>query len=108
MRRGRPSVWASWNRLPRSGFRAYRKADKPQVVQRNWPQGYAPDLNLVGTVAGAPAVSTVATLRNVDGKVLSGIVGFFLNGLITSHPELANNLPDREKDTFHLSDSVVG
>jgi hypothetical protein len=49
---------------------------------------YAPDVNLVGTVVGAPAVSATATLHNADGKLLNGTIGFFLNGLMASHPEL--------------------
>ncbi|MDH6291975.1 lipase family protein [Rhodococcus opacus] len=48
---------------------------------------YAPELNLKGTVVGAPPVNVASTLRNVDGKALSGVIGFFLNGLFVSHPE---------------------
>lgn len=47
---------------------------------------YAPDVNLVGTVMGAPAVSATTTLQNAEGKLLTGIIGFFLNGLIGKSP----------------------
>ncbi|MBO0852850.1 MAG: alpha/beta fold hydrolase [Nocardia sp.] len=54
--------------------------------------GYAPDVDLVGTVVAAPPVSVTATMRNVDGKFLSGAIGFFVNGLLASHPELTESI----------------
>ncbi|MFC9764160.1 lipase family protein [Rhodococcus jostii] len=50
-------------------------------------RSYAPDLNLAGTVVGAPPANVASTLSNVDGKALTDAIGFFLNGLLASHPE---------------------
>lgn len=51
---------------------------------------YAPELNLVGTFAGAPPADLLAVTDTVDGSLSGGkVVGFALNGAIARHPELA-------------------
>ncbi len=50
---------------------------------------YAPDINLVGIVAGAPPSDMFATLDHVDGGLITGAVGYAINGIIRSHPHLA-------------------
>ncbi|MFT4200286.1 MAG: alpha/beta fold hydrolase [Gordonia sp. (in: high G+C Gram-positive bacteria)] len=52
---------------------------------------YAGELNLVGTVAGAPAVDPAAVLRGAAGDrgIMSGLGGMFVAGLIDGYPELA-------------------
>ncbi len=42
----------------------------------------------MGTIVGAPPVRVTATLKKVDSKALTGVIGFFVNGLMASHPEL--------------------
>ncbi|WP_159110199.1 lipase family protein, partial [Dietzia psychralcaliphila] len=49
---------------------------------------YAPDLNLVGIAAGAPPSDMLGTLDRVDGGVLTGAVGYAINGILQVHPEL--------------------
>ena len=49
---------------------------------------YAPELNLVGTYAGAPPADLKATLEQVDGGILTGVIGYTLNGLLESDPDL--------------------
>ena len=49
---------------------------------------YAPDVNLVGIAAGAPPSDMLGTLDRVDGGVLTGAVGYAINGILEVHPEL--------------------
>lgn len=49
---------------------------------------YAPDVNLVGIAAGAPPSDMLGTLDRVDGGVLTGAVGYAINGILQVHPEL--------------------
>ncbi|MFN7242500.1 MAG: lipase family protein [Dietzia cercidiphylli] len=49
---------------------------------------YAPELNLVGIAAGAPPSDMLGTLDRVDGGVLTGAVGYAINGILQVHPEL--------------------
>ncbi len=49
---------------------------------------YAPDLNVAGTYAGAPVADLAATLAQVDGTFLTGVIAYTLNGLKRTNPEL--------------------
>ena len=49
---------------------------------------YAPDVNLVGIAAGAPPSDMIGTLERVDGGLLTGAVGYAINGILQVHPEL--------------------
>ena len=49
---------------------------------------YAPDVNLVGIAAGAPPSDMLGTLDRVDGGLLTGAVGYAINGILQVHPEL--------------------
>jgi pimeloyl-ACP methyl ester carboxylesterase len=55
---------------------------------------YAPELDLVGTYAGAPPADLKATLEQVDGGILTGVIGYTLNGLLNSDPELQPIIDD--------------
>jgi len=49
---------------------------------------YAPELDLVGSYAGAPPADLKQTLEQVDGTILTGVIGYTLNGLLKSDPDL--------------------
>ncbi|OLT35694.1 lipase [Rhodococcus sp. CUA-806] len=49
---------------------------------------YAPELDLVGTYAGAPPADLKKVLEQVDGTILTGVIGYTLNGLLESDPHL--------------------
>ncbi|WP_244881661.1 lipase family protein [Dietzia cinnamea] len=49
---------------------------------------YAPDVTLVGIAAGAPPSDMIGTLERVDGGLLTGAVGYAINGILQVHPEL--------------------
>ncbi|WP_248846375.1 lipase family protein, partial [Rhodococcoides kroppenstedtii] len=49
---------------------------------------YAPDLKIAGTYAGAPVADLAATLSQVDGTFLTGVIAYTVNGLKRTNPEL--------------------
>ena len=49
---------------------------------------YAPELDVRGAFAGAPPADLAATLDRIDGASLSGAVGYTLNGMAQSYPEV--------------------
>lgn len=51
---------------------------------------YAPDLDVVGTYAGAPPADLKELFPYADGSALVGVVGYALNSVITSYPEFAD------------------
>ncbi|WP_020108084.1 lipase family protein [Nocardia sp. 348MFTsu5.1] len=48
---------------------------------------YAPELNVRGTYAGAPPVDPLKTLALAEGGILTGAVGYALNGVYADYPE---------------------
>lgn len=67
---------------------------------------YAPEMDLVGTYAGAPPADLKATLEQVDGTILTGVIGYTLNGLLNSDPGLQpivdENINDAGKAMLNL------
>lgn len=51
---------------------------------------YAPELNIKGTFAGAPPASLDAVAGAIDNHMISGVLGYALNGALARHPELAS------------------
>lgn len=58
---------------------------------------YAPELNVVGAVAGASPVDTVATINRIDGGIASSLLVYIISSYATSYPELG--LRDRLSTT---------
>ncbi|ACC39486.1 lipase family protein [Mycobacterium marinum] len=56
---------------------------------------YAPELDVVGTYAGAPPADLVEMLPYMDGNVLVGAAGYLINGFIYAYPELADAIHER-------------
>lgn len=50
---------------------------------------YAPELNIKGTFAGAPPASLDAVAGAIDSHMITGVLGYALNGALARHPELA-------------------
>lgn len=59
---------------------------------------YAPELDLVGTYAGAPPADLKQTLDQVDGTILTGVIGYTLNGLLESDPGLQQVVDENVND----------
>lgn len=58
---------------------------------------YGPDLDVVGTYAGAPPANQVELFPYADGSALVGAVGYAINGVIAAYPEAEQAI--REKLT---------
>ncbi len=71
------------------GIWGYSQGGSAAAAAAEQARDYAPELDLRGTVAGAPTGDPVAALRFNEGKILVGVNGYFVNGLIASYPELA-------------------
>ncbi len=50
-------------------------------------QTYAPDVNVVGSYAGAPVADLMELFPYTDGSLLVGVVGYALNSIIQAYPE---------------------
>ena len=48
---------------------------------------YAPELDLVGAYVGAPPADLTTLLPFIDGSILTGVLGYVLNGMIHSYPQ---------------------
>ncbi|MFI5622958.1 lipase family protein [Nocardioides sp. NPDC051685] len=74
---------------------------------------YAPDVNLVGAYVGAPPADLRATALGIDGSALVAALGWTINGLAQSNPELQpildENLNDKGQAALEdLSTACVG
>lgn len=49
---------------------------------------YAPDVRLVGTYSGAPPADLAKVTRGIDGSDLAAAIGWAVNGLAQSYPEV--------------------
>lgn len=73
---------------------------------------YAPELNVVGTYAGAPPADLKELFPYADGSVLVGAVGYALNSVMTAYPEHADAIrskltPRGEDFIFKVADQCV-
>ncbi len=74
---------------------------------------YAPDVNLVGSYAGAPPANLSEVIKGIDGNMIAGVLGFAMNGLLESYPQLqpivAANINDKGAAALKdISTSCVG
>lgn len=53
---------------------------------------YAPELNLKGTWAGAPTADLSAIVRQIDGNLIGGAIGFAINGFLARYPDLRKDI----------------
>jgi pimeloyl-ACP methyl ester carboxylesterase len=49
---------------------------------------YAPDVNLKGVYAGAPPADLTAVMKTADGTSLTSVIGFAVNGFVSTYPQL--------------------
>ncbi|WP_063043583.1 lipase family protein [Nocardia pseudovaccinii] len=76
-------------------FWGYSQGGGATAAAAEMQSGYAPELNLKGTWAGAPTADLSEILRQVDGVLISGVTGFAVNGILARHPELQPQLDAR-------------
>ncbi|MEV5834499.1 lipase family protein [Nocardia sp. NPDC052112] len=76
-------------------FWGYSQGGGATAAAAEMQAGYAPELNLKGTWAGAPTADLTEILRQVDGVLISGVTGFAVNGVLARHPDLQPQLDAR-------------
>ncbi|WP_433527472.1 lipase family protein [Nocardia pseudovaccinii] len=76
-------------------FWGYSQGGGATAAAAEMQSGYAPELNLKGTWAGAPTADLSEILRQVDGVLISGVTGFAVNGVVARHPDLQPQLDAR-------------
>ncbi|SNS53658.1 lipase family protein [Rhodococcoides kyotonense] len=88
------------------GLYGYSQGGGAAAAGAELAEEYAPELNIVGTYAGAPPADLKQTLDQVDGTVLTGVIGYTLNGLLESDPGLRpiidENINDAGKAMLNL------
>ena len=73
---------------PRTVFAGYSQGGAAVAAATELHPSYAPEINLLGTSAGSPPADLLATIDTLDGTLLTGVVGYALNGLVQADPEL--------------------
>lgn len=87
---------------PRTVFTGYSQGGASAAAAAELHPTHAPDVNLVGTAAGSPPADLLATLEQVDGTAIAGVIGYALNSLAEGQPEI------RERLDVHLNDAGQG
>ena len=59
---------------------------------------YAPDLNIKGVNASAAPLDLRATLKQVDGNLISGVIGYAINSFVAAEPSLQTVLDEELND----------
>ena len=70
-----------------TAFWGYSQGGGAAASAAELASSYAPDLNIVGSYAGAPPADLAELMPYADGSALVGVVGYALNGIIQSYPE---------------------
>lgn len=69
-------------------FWGYSQGGGATAAAAEMQRSYAPDVNIEGVWAGAPVADIRATLAQVDGTLIGGVIGFAVNGILDRHPDL--------------------
>jgi len=93
-------------------FWGYSQGGGAAAAAAELASSYAPELNVVGTYAGAPPADLKELFPYADGSVLAGAVGYALNSVITAYPEHAEAIrskltPRGEDMLFKVADQCV-
>jgi alpha-beta hydrolase superfamily lysophospholipase len=70
------------------GIYGYSQGGGASASAAELQPSYAPDVNLKGAYAGAPPADLIATLKQADGTILTGVLGYAINGLVTNNAAL--------------------
>ena len=73
---------------PRTVFAGYSQGGGAVAAAAELHPQYAPEVNLVGTAAGSPVADLLATLEQIDGTAIAGVIGYALNSLYGAYPEM--------------------
>jgi hypothetical protein len=93
-------------------FWGYSQGGGAAAAAAELASSYAPELNVVGTYAGAPPADLKELFPYADGSVLVGAVGYALNSVMTAYPEHADAIrskltPRGEDMLFKVADQCI-
>jgi hypothetical protein len=80
---------ASITSASRVALYGYSQGGGASAAAAELQPGYAPDVDLVGTYAGAPPANLTQVIPGIDGSALAGALGWSINGFMQSDPALA-------------------
>ncbi|MEH0111208.1 lipase family protein [Tersicoccus sp. MR15.9] len=82
----------------------YSQGGEASAAALELAPSYAPDLPLVAGYSGAPPADLIRVLKGIDGTILTGAIGWAMNGFAQSSPVVASmldrNLNAHGKDTL--------
>ncbi|WP_234974321.1 lipase family protein [Williamsia sterculiae] len=70
------------------GFWGYSQGGGASASAAELASGYAPELNVRGTYAGAPPADLSKVVSAIDGTSIAGAIGYAINGLVDRYPPL--------------------
>ncbi|WP_171050257.1 alpha/beta fold hydrolase [Nocardia cyriacigeorgica] len=68
------------------GIWGYSQGGGAAAAAAEAASSYAPDLDVRGSYIGAPIADAAAVLSNIDGTIIAGAIGYYLNGAMAGHP----------------------
>jgi len=74
------------------GIFGYSQGGGAAAAAAELAPSYAPELDLQGVYAGAPPADLAATLAQIDGTALTGVIGYTINGLQDAYPEISDEI----------------
>lgn len=74
----------------RVGIYGYSQGGGAAGAAAELAPSYAPELKVVGAAVGAPPADLAAVAGSVDGTSIAGVIGYTINGLEQSYPELSS------------------
>ena len=80
------------------GFAGYSQGGGAVAAAAEHKASYAPELNLVGTFAGAPPADLRQVLEAVDGSSIVAVLGYTLNGYLERNPKLRSLIDEEFND----------
>lgn len=83
---------------PRTVFSGYSQGGGAVAAAAEMHPQYAPDVDLVGAAAGSPPADLLATLAQADGSAIAGVIGYALNSLSDTYPELQERIDEHLND----------
>ncbi|MEU4466920.1 lipase family protein [Streptomyces sp. NPDC024017] len=101
----------------RVGLYGYSEGGGASASAAELQPGYAPDVQLAGTYAGAPPANLTAVMKGIDGSALVSALGWAINGFSQTDPDLRSvteaNLNDAgrkalaDTSTMCVGDAVI-
>ncbi|MFF5895457.1 lipase family protein [Streptomyces argenteolus] len=102
----------------RVGLYGYSQGGGASASAAELQPSYAPDVNLVGTYAGAPPADLTEVMKGIDGSALAGALGWSINGFAQTYPELGPVIDAHTNDvgkaalkdtsTMCVGDAILG